>query len=106
MSSCSSLYACWLPRTIIFQRVFHRSSFSTTSTPDNSAPHRSASRFSLKTARFIFAKDRLEQSVPLSTHAHYTKSETPGDIHELARDFILSLEPGELKTIKTKNRST
>ena len=96
MSSCLSLYTCWLPRTIIFQRVFHRSSFSTIPKPDNSSSHRSASRFSLKIARFVFSKDRLEQSAPLSTHAHYTKSESPGDIHELARDFILSLEPGNL----------
>ncbi len=99
MSCCLSLYTCWLPRTIIFQRVFHRSSFSTVSTPDNASSHRSrsASRFSLKIARFLFSKDRLAQSAPLSTHAHYTKLESSGDIHELARDFILSLEQGELK---------
>ncbi|CAF2917823.1 unnamed protein product [Rotaria sp. Silwood2] len=89
-----SLYTCWFPRTFICQRFFLRSSFSTTPTPDNvSQPHRSVSRFSVKIARFIFSKNRLKQSASLSTHAHYTKTESPSDIHELARDFILSLEP-------------
>jgi len=96
MTSCLSLYTCWLPRTVIFQRSFIRSSFSTTSTSDNSSSssHHSASRFSVKIARFLYSKERLGQSASLSTHAHYTKLETSGDIHELARDFILSLEPG------------
>jgi hypothetical protein len=94
MSLCLSLTNCWLPRTVIFQRIFLRSSFSTVSPSDNSSSHRSASRFSLKVARFLFSKDCLNQSAPLSTHAHYTKRDTPADIHELARDFILSLEPG------------
>lgn len=95
MSSCLSLSNCWLPRTAIFQRIFLRSSFSTVSKPDNSSlTHRSASRFSLKIARFLFSTDHLKQSVSLSTHPHYTKRETPGDIHEIARDFVLSLEPG------------
>jgi hypothetical protein len=92
--SCLPLYTCWLPRTVTFQRIFLRSSFSTVSTSDSSSSHRSASRFSLKIARFIFSKNRLSQSATLSTHAHYTKRETPGDIHDLAREFILSLEPG------------
>lgn len=94
MPSCLSLYTCWLPRNVLFQRIFVRSSFSTVPSSDNTSTHRSASRFTVKIARFIFAKDNLTQSAPLSTHAHYTKSETPGDIHEIARDFILSLEPG------------
>ncbi|UJR21915.1 hypothetical protein I4U23_024985 [Adineta vaga] len=97
MPACLSLYTCWLPRTIVFQRIFLRSSFSTVSQSNTSTStshsHRSASRFSVKVARFIFAKNRLQQSATLSTHAHYAKSETPGDIHELAREFILSLEP-------------
>ena len=29
--------------------------------------------------------------VPLSTHAHYSKSETNEDMHELARSFLLHL---------------
>ncbi len=95
MTNCSSLYTCWLPRTVLIQRIFLRSSFSTAPTSDNSSSHRSASRFSMKIARFLFSKDRLAQSASLSTHAHSTKTETPGDIHEIARDFILSLEPGE-----------
>jgi hypothetical protein len=94
MSSCLSLNICWLPRTVIFQRIFLRSSFSTISTSDNSSSHRSASRFSLKIARFLFSKDSLKQAIPLSTHAHYTKRDTPADIHEIARDFVFSLEPG------------
>lgn len=94
MTSTLSLYTCWLPRTVLFQRIFFRSSFSTVSSSDNSSSHRSASRLSVKIARFIFSKDSLSQSAPLSTHPHYTKSETPGDIHEIAREFILSLEPG------------
>ena len=91
MSTCLSLLNCWLPRTILFQRVFLRSSAS-----DTSSSHRSASRFSLKIARFIYAKEHI---TPLSTHAHYMKAETPGDIHEIARDFVLSLEPGEFELI-------
>jgi hypothetical protein len=96
MTACLSLCTCWLPRTTSLQRVFLRSSFSTVSEPSTSSSHRSASRFSLKIARFLFAKNRLEPSASLSTHAHYTKSETPGDIHDLARDFVFSLEPGKL----------
>ncbi len=94
MTSCLSLYTCWLPRAVIFQRIFFRSSFSTISPSDSSSPRHSASRFSVKIARFLFSKEHLGQSVPLSTHVHYTKSETRGDIHEIARDFIFSLEPG------------
>jgi len=97
MSSCLYLTNCWLPRTILFQRIFFRSSFSSASTSDSSSKHRSASRFSLKIARFIYSKEHLTRSAPLSTHAHYTKTETPGDIHEIARDFVLSLEPGEFE---------
>ncbi|CAF1136928.1 unnamed protein product [Adineta steineri] len=95
MSPCLSLYTCWLPRTTIVHRVFLRSSFSTVPPTNTSSSHGSASaaRFSLKVARFLFSKDGLRQSAPLSTHAHSTKLETPGDIHELARDFVLSLEP-------------
>lgn len=92
-----SLYACWFPRTIQLQRTFLRTSYSTVPQPDDTTPsYRSASRFSLKIARFIFSKDRLQQSSHLSTHAHYTKTESSVDIRELARDFILSLEPGQL----------
>jgi len=94
MTSCLFLYTSWLPRTVIFQRIFLRSSFSTISSSDSSSPRHSASRFSVKIARFLFSKEHLGQSVPLSTHVHYTKSETRGDIHEIARDFIFSLEPG------------
>jgi len=87
MSSRLSLHTCWLPRRILFR--------STTSTSD-----RSASRFSLKIARFQFLKRHIKHDtskttiVPLSTHAHYSKSETNEDIRELARSFLLSLEPG------------
>jgi len=94
MTSCLSLYTCWLPRTVLFQRIFFRASFSTASPSENLPSHRSASRFSVKVARFLFSKDSLAQSATLSTHPHYTKSETTGDIHEIARDFVLSLEPG------------
>lgn len=100
MSACFSLSNGWLPRTIVVQRIFYRSTFSTTSTShEKSSPsHRSASRFSLKVARFVFNKDRLVHSASLSTHPHYTKTETPGDIHEIAREFVYSLEPGWLKS--------
>jgi hypothetical protein len=94
MSTSFSLYTCWLPRTVKLQRIFLRSTFSTGPTSDDGSSHRSTSRFSLKTARYLFSKDHLEQSSSLSTHTHYAKTETPGDIHELARDFIQSLEPG------------
>ncbi|CAF3816509.1 unnamed protein product [Rotaria sp. Silwood1] len=89
-----SLYTCWFPRTLLCQKFFLRASFSTIPKPDTiSQSHRSASRFSVKIARFLFSKERLKQSASLSTHAHYTKTESSGDIHELARSFILSLEP-------------
>ncbi|CAF0900301.1 unnamed protein product [Rotaria sordida] len=89
-----SLHICWYPRTIIYQQFFLRSSFSTIPSADNvTQSHRSASRFSVKIARFLFSKNRLKPYARLSTHPHYTKTESPGDIHELARDFILSLEP-------------
>ncbi|CAF1583300.1 unnamed protein product [Adineta ricciae] len=101
MTARLSLYTCWLPRTTGLQRIFIRSSFSDAS-ETNPSSHRSASRFSLKIARFFFKKDRLEQSARLSTHAHYTKSETPGDIHELARDFILSLEPDHRRILSNE----
>lgn len=95
LTSNLSLQTCWLSRTLPFSRNFLRSSFSTPSTPDNTqSSHRSASRFSVKIARFLFSKDRLKQVAPLSTHAHYTKTESPADMHEIARNFILSLEPG------------
>ncbi|CAF1303415.1 unnamed protein product [Rotaria sp. Silwood1] len=94
-----SLYTCWFPRTLLCQKFFLRSSFSTIPKPDTiSQSHRSASRFSVKIARFLFSKERLKQSASLSTHAHYTKTESSGDIHELARSFILSLEPVFLET--------
>jgi hypothetical protein len=97
MSTCLSLSNCWLPRTIFFQRIFLR-----LSTSDISSSHRSASRFSLKIARFLYSKEHL---TPLSTHAHYTKTETSVDIQEIARDFVLSLEPGELKSIEEKKKT-
>jgi hypothetical protein len=92
MSSRLSLHTCWLPRRILFR--------STTSTSDHTSSYRSASRFSLKIARFQFLKRHTKHDtskstiVPLSTHAHYPKSETNEDIRELARSFLLSLEPG------------
>ncbi len=96
MSSCLSL---WLPRIVFFQRYIIRSTFSTTS--DNISSHRSASRFSLKIARFLFLRHRINDDdsstsniLPLSTHAHYSKRETNDDMQELARNFLLSLEPG------------
>ena len=48
--------------------------------------------------KFVFEHDIPTKTsiVPLSTHAHYSKTETSDDIHELARTFLLSLEPGEL----------
>jgi hypothetical protein len=101
MSSCLSLHTCWLPRIVFFPRIFIRSTLSTTSTSHNASSHRSASRFSLKIARFLFLKERINHNtsttptiVPLSTHAHYSKSETTEDMQELARSFLLSLEPG------------
>jgi hypothetical protein len=98
MSSCLSFHTYCFPRTVFLPRIFFR---STTSTSHNTSSHRSASRFSLKIARFLFLKDRINHDistkttiVPLSTHAHYSKSESSEDIHELARSFLLSLEPG------------
>ena len=102
MSACVAFSNCWLPRTVRFQRVFFRSSFSTAPTSDKSSSYRSASRFSLKIARFLFDKKHLAHSAPLSTHAHYTKSETPGDIHEITRDFILSLEPDHRRILSNE----
>jgi hypothetical protein len=98
MSSCLSLHSSWLPRIVFFQRYIIRSTFSTTS--DNTSSHRSASRFSLKIARFLFLRHRINDDsstsniLPLSTHAHYSKRETNDDMQELARNFLLSLEPG------------
>jgi hypothetical protein len=104
MSSYLSLHTCWLPRTGFFQRIiFHSTLSTTTSTSDNTPSYRSASRFSLKIARFLFLKRRIKDDVsttttttilPLSTHAHYSKRETDEDMQELARNFLLSLEPG------------
>lgn len=100
MSACLSLHTCWLPRTGAFRRVIFRSSFTSSSTSDQTSSHRSASRFSLKIARFLFLKRRIQDEsssisiLPLSTHAHYTKRETEDDIQDLARNFLLSLEPG------------
>jgi hypothetical protein len=97
MLSILSRHTCWLPRTsTLVQRIWSRSTFSVTSNNDShtSISHRSESRFALKIARFQFSKDRIQSSASLSTHAHYTKTETQGDIHELARSFVLSLEPG------------
>ena len=54
----------------------------------------------MKIARFQFLKRRMQDEsssitiLPLSTHAHYTKRETEDDIQDLARNFLLSLEPG------------
>ena len=90
MPSTLSLHTSWLPRTVLVQHVICRSAASNADTP---LAHRSASRFSLKIARFLFSKERLKQSARYSTHPHYTKSETHGDIHEVARAFVLSLEP-------------
>lgn len=90
MSLCSSLRICWLPR-----RIFLRSLAD-----ESSSEYRSASRFSLKIARFAFLKDRMNTKstittfVASSTYAHYTKRETDDDIQDLARNFLLSLEPG------------
>ena len=100
MFSCLSLQTCWLSRRGFLQRNFIRFTLSTTSTSDNTLSHRSASRFSLKIARFLFLKDRIKyntcqtSTLPLSTHAHYSKSGSNEDMHELARNFLLSLEPG------------
>jgi len=100
MSSYLSLHSSWLPRIVFFQRIIIRSSFSTTSTSDNASSHRSASRFSIKIARFLFLKHRIKDDsstiniLPLSTHAHYSKRETDDDMQELARNFLHSLEPG------------
>jgi hypothetical protein len=94
MSTCLSLSNCWLPRTIFFQRIFLR-----LSTSDISSSHRSASRFSLKIARFLYSKEHL---TPLSTHAHYTKTETSVDIQEIARDFVLSLEPDHRRILSNE----
>jgi hypothetical protein len=98
MSSFLSLHTCWLPRTVCFTKTFFR---STTSTSNNPPSYRSASRFSLKIARFLFSKRRIKDTVstpttalPLSTYAHYSKSESVEDMHEIARSFVLSLEPG------------
>jgi hypothetical protein len=108
MSSCLSLHTCWLPRRLFFQRIIIRSTFSTTSRSDNTSSHRSASRFSVKIARFLFLKHLIkddastENVLPLSTRAHYSKRETDEDIQELARNFLLSLEPGSfLNNTKT-----
>ncbi|CAF1517895.1 unnamed protein product [Adineta ricciae] len=105
MFTCVSLRACCFPRRIPIQRIFLR---STTSTADRSSlsSYRSASRFSLKIARFLFLKRRINNQtgstrfVPISTHAHYSKSETPDDLHELARSFLLSLEPEHRKILE------
>ncbi|CAF1323170.1 unnamed protein product [Adineta steineri] len=96
MSSCLSLHTCWLPRTIFIQKIFIR---LTTSTSDQTSSYRSASRFSVKIARFQFLKHHNKHNTsittmaPLSIHAHYSKRETHEDMHELARNFLLSLEP-------------
>jgi len=95
MSTCLSIYTCWLPRLISIQRTCLRSAYSTVSNSDkSSSTPRSTSRFSVKIARFMFEKDCLQSSASMSTHPHYTKAETPADIHEIARDFVRSLEPG------------
>ncbi len=100
MSSYLSLHTCWLPRTVFYQKIIFRATFSTTSKSDDTSSHRSASRFSLKIARFLFLKRRIKDDastiniLPLSTHAHYSKRETEEDMHELARNFLFSLEPG------------
>lgn len=101
MPSAFSLQKTWFPqcRSIFFQQILFRSSFSKSTNFDQinslSSQQRSESRFSLKIARFQFSKTRYPTSASLSTHAHYTKSETSNDIQDLARAFVLSLEPGE-----------
>ncbi|CAF3262143.1 unnamed protein product [Rotaria socialis] len=81
--------------------------------PDNTPTHRSASRFSVKIARFLFSTSLLKQSAPLSTHTHYTKTESSTDIQEIARNFIHSLEPehrlilaNELSEIEKLSKAT
>jgi hypothetical protein len=37
----------------------------------------------------------FSKNFPLSTYAHYFKRDTDDDMQELARNFLLSLEPGE-----------
>lgn len=102
-----SLYTCWLPRKIYFQKSFIR---LTSSTSDNrSSSYRSASRFSLKVARFLFLKRDIKSDsatptiLPASTHAHYSKRETDDDIQALARNFLLSLEPGKFSFHSAKS---
>ncbi|CAF2084018.1 unnamed protein product [Rotaria magnacalcarata] len=81
--------------------------------PNNTPTHRSASRFSVKIARFLFSTSLLKQSAPLSTHTHYAKAESSTDIQEIARNFIHSLEPehrqilaNELSEIEKLSKAT
>lgn len=106
MSSCLFLLRIYsLSRTAFYQRILIRSTFSNS---DNTSSYRSASCFSLKIARFLFLKRRMKDDsltsniLPLSTHAHYTKREADDDIQELARNFLLSLEPGLFLNNKQK----
>ncbi|CAF4094779.1 unnamed protein product [Rotaria magnacalcarata] len=113
MKRCLSLHSCWFPRSVLFPRCLLRSSFSTTPMPNNTPTHRSASRFSVKIARFLFSTSLLKQSAPLSTHTHYAKAESSTDIQEIARNFIHSLEPehrqilaNELSEIEKLSKAT
>ncbi len=96
MSSYLSRHICWFARTVCFQRIIFRST-----TSDQASPYRSTARFSLKITRFLFLKRHMKKDestttiLPLSTHSHYSKRETDVDMQELARNFLLSLEPGE-----------
>ncbi|CAF4307249.1 unnamed protein product [Rotaria sp. Silwood2] len=92
MSSYLSLHTCWLPRTVLFQRIFLLSTFSTKSISNNTSSHRSTSRFSLKIARFLFLKRRIKCE-------HHAKNEPNKDMHLLARSFLFSLEPEHRKIL-------
>lgn len=97
-----SLYSCWLPRNILFQRSITHSNFSTKSISSQKSSNRSHARFSVKVARFLFLKRRIQLDASesniasLSTHVHHqNKGSHHSEMHLLARNFLSSIEPGK-----------
>ena len=91
------LHPVWLSRSIFLPKTHSRATLSTTA--DQPPTQRSASRFSLKIAQYLYSNSRIKQGssvpvAPLTTHAYYAKNESVQDAHQLARSFLLSLEPG------------
>ncbi|CAF3366104.1 unnamed protein product [Rotaria sp. Silwood1] len=105
MSSRLSFHNCWLPRTVFFQRIFSCSTFSTKPVSNNASSHRSTSHFSLKIARFLFLKRRIKYDASKTTitqthtDTHDSKIESNQHMHLLARSFLFSLEPEQLRIL-------